>query len=86
MRDPFIGYDSWLERPYQEMMEDNDEFHDWAENEGFDIEIPEEARRAERRYEDYLSDCAADQAEAQYEAYLDRLEMEAEERDYDEDW
>lgn len=85
MRDSFVGYDAWLERPYQEMMEDGDKFIDWAESEGFDLEIPDEARRAERRYEDYLSDYAEAEAEAQYERYLDRLEMEAEEHDY-EDW
>jgi hypothetical protein len=86
MSGSFANYDAWLERPYQEMMEASDDFVDWAETEGFDLNDPDEARRAERRYEDYLSDCAEAEAEAQYEAHLDRLEMEAEEREWDEGW
>lgn len=83
MRDPFIGYDTWLERPYQEMMEDSDKFYDWAESEGFNLEEPDQLKEAEEAYEDYYEAMAEDDAEAQYERYLDRLEMEAEER---EDW
>lgn len=84
MRDPFIGYDQWLERPYQEMMGDSDKFNDWAESEGYDLEDNVQLKEAEEAYEYYIEASAEDDAEAQYERYLDRLEMEAEEREYDE--
>lgn len=84
MRDPFKGYDEWLERPYQEMMDDSDKFVDWAESEGYDLDDPAQLQEAEDDYMEYIESMADDYAEAQYERYLDRLEMEDEERDYDE--
>ena len=84
MRDPFIGYDNWLEAPYQDMMEDSERFYDWAEEEGYDFDDPEEMKQAELAYEAWLWDCEEAKAEAAYEAYLDRMEEESEEREYDE--
>lgn len=86
MNDPFANYDQWLEQPYQDMMAESDAFYDWAEEEGYDLDDPEELARAEADYEDYLEASYEDEAESQYEAHLDRLEREAEERDYEEDW
>lgn len=85
MRDPFAGFDAWLERPYQDMMDESERFLDWAEEEGYDFDNPEDMKKAEIEYEIYLRDDSEAQAEAAYEAYLDRLEMEAEEYGY-EDW
>jgi hypothetical protein len=84
MRDPFAGYDAWLERPYQDMMEEDERFADWAEEEGYDLDNPDDMVLAEQDYDFWLQDCAEAQAEAKYEAYLDRLEMEAAEAD--DDW
>ena len=86
MRDPFANYDAWLERPYQEMMEESDHFYDWAEEEGYDLDDPDQFRDAEEAYFDYVSSLEEDHAIAQYEARMDRLEMEADEYDYQEDW
>ncbi len=80
------SYDAWLEAPYQDMMEESDRFYDWAEEEGYDLDDPEDLAKAEADYEDYLEASYEDEAEAKYEAHLDRLEMEAEEREYDEGW
>ncbi len=80
------SYDQWLEAPYQDMMEESDRFYDWAEEEGYDLENPEELARAESDYEDFIEASYENEAEAKYEAHLDRLEMEAEEREYDEGW
>lgn len=30
-RDPFANYDNWLERPYQDAMEESDRFYEWCE-------------------------------------------------------
>lgn len=84
--DPMRGLDAWLERPYQDMIEDQDRFVDWAEEEGYDLDDPTDAKEAEKAYEDYLAGEAEDHDLALYEAHLDRLEMEAEEREYDENW
>ncbi len=81
MRDPFANYDAWLERPYQDMIEESDRFFDWAEEEGYDLDDPAQEEQALADYEDYIQSCYEDEAEAKYEAYLDRMEMEAEERD-----
>lgn len=81
MRDPFANYDNWLERPYQDMIEESDRFFDWAEEEGYDLDDPAQEEQALADYEDYIQSCYEDEAEAKYEAYLDRMEMEAEERD-----
>lgn len=86
MRDPFANYDAWLEAPYQDAINDSDDFVEWAEMRGFDLDDPSQCEEAEWEYQEYLSDCAEDEAEARYEAHLDRLEMEAEEREYDESW
>ena len=87
MRDPFANYDAWLERPYQEMMDAGDDFVEWAESEGYDLDDPGQYAEAEADYEDYLADCAEEGALARYEAYQDRMEMEAEESEwYEEGW
>lgn len=76
------NYDARLERPMQDMMEESDRFYEWAEEEGFDLDDPGQLEEAEWDYDAYLGDCAEAEAEAKYEARLDRLEMEAEERDF----
>lgn len=86
MTDPFANYDNWLEQPYQEMMAESDEFYDWAEGEGYDLDDPDQMAEAEDAYQDYLEAAAEDYNLAKYEAHLDRLEMEAEEREYEEGW
>lgn len=86
MRDPFANYDAWLERPYQDMIDADDDFLDWADMEGYDLDDPVELVKAQRYYEEYLEACAEEDALNRYEAHLDRLEMEAEEREYEEDW
>jgi hypothetical protein len=86
MRDPFANYDAWLEQPYQDMIEASDRFVDWAEEHGYDFDDPEDMKQAELDYDAWLYDCEEAKAEAQYEAYLDRLEMEAEEREWDDRW
>lgn len=60
-RDPFANYDSYLERPYQDMIAEADAFYDWAEAEGYDVESDEDLALAESAYEDYL--------EGQYDEY-----------------
>jgi hypothetical protein len=80
------SYDAWLERPYQEMMEESDHFYDWAEEQGYDLEDPDQLKDAEEDYLDYIEAANEERDVAAYEAHLDRLEMEAEEREYDEGW
>lgn len=77
------SYDNWLERPYQEMVEREDEFLEWAEMEGFDLDDPAQLNEANEAYDFYLESLYEDEAEALYERHLDRLEMEAEEREWD---
>jgi hypothetical protein len=36
MRDPFAGYDAWLERPYQDMMDESDKYYAWCEENDLD--------------------------------------------------
>lgn len=81
MRDPFANYDAWLERPYQDMMEESDRFVDWAEENDYDLDDLDAMKIAEENYEFWIQDQAESQAEAQYEAYLDRMEYEAQEED-----
>ena len=83
MRDPFANYDSWLEQPYQDAIEDNDRFMDWAEAEGYDLEDEADMNLASQAYEQYLADMYEDWALAQYESRMDRLEDERYEM---EDW
>lgn len=52
------AYDQWLERPYQEMMEEEDRFSDWAESEGFDLDDPAQASEAEHAYLTYCEEMA----------------------------
>lgn len=88
MRDPFANYDAWLERPYQEMMNAGDDFVEWAEMEGYDLDDSAQTNEAEKAYHDYLDACAEEDAVNRHEAYLDRLEWEAEEIDdyFEEGW
>lgn len=54
MRDPFAGYDAWLERPYQDMIAEADAFYEWAEAEGYDVDDEEDLALAESAYESYI--------------------------------
>jgi hypothetical protein len=67
--DPFANYDAWLERPYQDMMDETENFFDWCEDNDIDPDDPE----AEVLY---LNACNED-----YEEY-DEEEYEA---DYEEE-
>lgn len=81
------NYDNWLERPYQDMYEESERFYDWAEDFDYDLDDPNEAKEAERAYQDYLQDLYEDYAESQYEAYMDRKYDEMMERDrWDEEY
>lgn len=84
MRDPFAGYDQWLERPFQDMMDESDQFYEWAENEGYDLDDPDQVKEAEEAYDTYVDDCNEAYNLGKYESHLERLEMEAEEYEYDE--
>lgn len=77
MRDPFAGYDAWLERPYQDMMEETDRFIDWCDENELDPEDDE----VEASYQEWIEAQYEGAAEAQAEAYLDRMEYEAHEED-----
>lgn len=57
MPNPFTGYDSWLERPYQDAMEESERFTDWCEEHNIDPDDPD----AETMYMDYI--------DASYEDY-----------------
>lgn len=50
MRDPFANYDSWLERPYQDAIEQSEAFVDWCEEHNIDPDDP----NAETLYLNYL--------------------------------
>lgn len=63
MRDPFVGYDAWLERPYQDMIADADAFYDWAEANGFDLDDDDDLAEAELAYDEYL--------DSQYDDYYE---------------
>lgn len=62
MRDPFAGYDQWLERPYQDMIEESDRYFDWCEDNDLDPDDPAsqdlfaEAVTDEYEYNDYDPD------------------------------
>lgn len=59
MRDPFAGYDAWLERPYQDMIAEADAFYDWCEANDIDPDSDEaeslyaDAMEGEYDYDDY---------------------------------
>lgn len=72
MRDPFAGYDAWLESPYQNMIAESDAFYEWAEEEGFDMEDNDDIRAAEIAYQDYLEACYEDAALSAAEDRMER--------------
>lgn len=82
MRDVFINYDQWLERPYQNMMEESDKFVDWCDAHDWDPDDP----NADEAYGNWVESEYEALAEAQHEAYLDRMEYEAHEIDDYLDW
>lgn len=43
-----MGHQEWLERPYQDMMDESDRYYDWCEENDLDPDSPE----AELAYED----------------------------------
>lgn len=75
----FVNYDSWLEAPYQQMMDESDRYYEWAEASDLDPDS-EETLAA---YDDFLLEMAETWAEEQAERDYDRLEWEYEEM---EDW
>jgi len=50
MTDPFRNYDAWLERPYQQQMEEADRFFDFCEDHDLDPDDPDSMTI----YSDYL--------------------------------
>ena len=81
MRDPFVNYDSWLEAPYQQMIDESDKFYEWCEENGYeDLDDPDQLKYAEEEYQAWLYDMAESWAESQYEAYCDRQYDEMMER------
>jgi len=83
MRDPFAGYDAWLERPYQDMMDASEEFYEWAYENDYDVDDPEDMKAAEEDYQDYLAGMEEDRYLAAYEDAMDRKFDEMRERDWD---
>lgn len=82
MRDPFAGYDAWLERPYQDMMEESDRFSDWAESEGYDLDDTDVTKKAEEAYLVYLEEINEAMADAAMDARLDWEYERMEEREW----
>lgn len=70
MRDPFAGYDAWLESPYQEMMAESEAFYEWAEEQGYDLE--EDLQEAEAAYIDHLEAAYEDAALSAVEDRMER--------------
>lgn len=77
-------YDNYLTRDYERQQAEGDWFVDWAENEGYDLDDPEQAKLAERDYESYILDAAEAAAEAAAEQAVDRMLEEYEEDNCDE--
>lgn len=74
MRDPFAGYDAWLERPYQEMCEAADAFVDWCEANDIDPDDPNaealfEAAAMDVDYDDYYDYDDYEEADYQEDAW-----------------
>lgn len=67
------NYDNWLERPYQDMMDESEKFWDWAEENGYDLSDPDQTLRAEQDYQAWLDDMAESWAEDIYERQQDAL-------------
>lgn len=78
-----IDYDSWLTREYERQQAEGDWFIGWAENEGYDLDDPEQAKTAELEYESYILEAAEAAAEAAADRAVDRMLDEAEEDWYD---
>lgn len=70
MRDPFAGYDAWLERPYQDMIDESDAYYDWCDTNGFDPDTEE----ADLAYTEWLD------SQYDYDPYED--DYDEEEADY----
>lgn len=85
-RDPFANYDAWLERPYQDMMDESDRFVDWAEEYGYDLEDQDDIKRAEQGYQEYLEQMYEDWEISQYEDAMERRYEEMMEREYDDSY
>lgn len=66
-RDPFAGYDAWLERPIQRSYELRAAFEDFCDAEGIDHDDPD----ARERYDEYVEGAAEAAAEARAEARAD---------------
>ncbi len=77
------GHQEWLERPYQDMVEDSDRFVEWADEEDCYLDDPTSFKEAEIAYEDYLEGLAEDWALSQYESHVDRMIDEAYEREWE---
>lgn len=52
MRDPFAGYDSWLEAPYQRMCKEADDYMGWCE----EYEMDPDHESSEVAYAEYLDE------------------------------
>jgi hypothetical protein len=76
MASSLVGYDAWLEAPYQRRYEEADAYHDFCESMDLDPDTDE----AENEWQDHNEAMADAQAEAQAEA---RLEARWDEGPYD---
>lgn len=45
------GYDQWLERPYQDMIDEADRYFEWCEEHDFDPDDPD----SENAYHEFIS-------------------------------
>lgn len=82
-RDPFAGYDAWLERPYQDMMDESDRYVDWAEEYGYDLDDEIQSRDAEHAYQEHLEQMYEDWQIDQHDAAMERRYEEMMEQEYD---
>lgn len=75
-----MSYDTWLEKPYQDMYEQTERFMNWAENRGYDLTNARQFVEAEEDFYDYMDAMEEVAAEDAYERamearYDDRMEM-----------
>ena len=67
----FMGYDAWLEEPYQQMCKEADYFMDWCEREGMDPDNPATFDEYEAYCEEQAEIAAEDRAERRAERQED---------------
>lgn len=66
-------YDSWLVRDYERAQVDEDQFAEWAELEGYDLDDPVQENEAYKAFDSYIQEMAEAYYEARAEAAVDRM-------------